>query len=184
MYQLYNIQASSVSEWPGRWHEHKRRQRDLKTDMETPDLETLKWGQRPKINIKAIQEELEGDKLWSCKKINSKKNLGRRCSRGQESSAFCYSWEKFSLIWEWGECRVRGYDIRWKLALQGGQVRKSDEETNESEAVTVTLAWEAKEEWEGTFSRVLSGLQGSTGWTIYLDYQVFQTDNFTLLNMY
>lgn len=42
MYQLYNIQASSVSEWQGRWHEHKRRQRDLKTDMETTNLETLK----------------------------------------------------------------------------------------------------------------------------------------------
>lgn len=60
---------------------------------------------------------------------------------------------------------MRGCNIRWKLVLQGGQVRKSEEETNELEAATVTLAWEAKEEWEGTFSQVLSGLQSSAGWT-------------------
>lgn len=39
--QVYNVQASSISEWQGRWHEHKRRQRDLRTDMENSNLESL-----------------------------------------------------------------------------------------------------------------------------------------------
>lgn len=39
--QVYNVQASSISEWQGQWHEHKRRQRDLRTDMENSNLESL-----------------------------------------------------------------------------------------------------------------------------------------------
>ena len=49
------------------------------------------------------------------------------------------------MIWEWGEFRVSEYDVRWKLALHGGQVRKSYEETNESEAVTVKQRKNEKE---------------------------------------
>lgn len=72
---------------------------------------------------------------------------------------------QFDLGVGWMQSEGMRHEMEASTAGWAGEEEEWRGNTNESEAITVTLAWEAKEEWGGTFSQVLSGLQGSAGWT-------------------